>query len=379
MKKIFTLLLCFICISVIGQTNLVISQVYGGGGNSSASYTNDFIELYNPTSAAINVKDYSVQYASYNGTSWTSTTVLPDKDIPPGQYFLIQQASGGAVGAAMPTADATGTTNLSGTRGKVILVSISTASTGSCPTTNVIDKVGYGSADCFEGTAPAAGPTDNIKSVMRTLSNNEDKNQNSTDFTNSNNAVPRNSNFNALPISLNKFLVAKMGNGYAVTWQVTCLSNSVNFQIERSSLSNSGFTSFYSATESKARCASSFTVNDEQPFAGKTFYRLKITNVDGAVNYSKIVLVQNGSIRNAITMKPTIVISNAIIQLTADEEGQAFISVADMQGRIVLKTTKNITAGENELTLSTNNLSKGEFFVNVILNGESLKTRFIKQ
>jgi hypothetical protein len=379
MKKSFTLLLSFICFSVIGQTHLVISQVYGGGGNTSASYTNDFIELYNPTSAAINVKDYSVQYASYNGTSWTSTTVLPDKEIPPGQYFLIQQASGGAVGAAMPTADATGNTNLSGTRGKVILVSITTASTGSCPTTNVIDKVGYGSADCFEGSAPAAGPTDNIKSVMRTLSNNEDKNQNSTDFTNNNTAVPRNSNFNALPISLNKFLVAKMGNGYAVTWQVTCLSNSVNFQIERSSLSNSGFTSFYSATESKARCASSFTVNDEQPFAGKTYYRLKITNVDGAVNYSKTVLVQNGSIRNAITMKPTIVISNAIIQLTADKEGQAFISVADMQGRIVLKTTKNITAGENELTLSTNNLSKGEFFVNVILNGESLKTRFIKQ
>ncbi len=378
MKKTFTILLSFICFSGMGQTHLVISQVYGGGGNTSASYTNDFIELYNPTSAAINVKDYSVQYASSTGTSWTSTTVLPDKDIQPGNYFLIQEASGGAVGAAMPTPDATGTINLSASKGKVILVSIATASTGSCPTTNVIDKVGYGAADCFEGTAPAAGPSDNIKSVMRN-STNDDNDQNSTDFTNSNNAVPRNSNFNALPISLNKFLVAKMGNGYAVSWQVTCLSNSVNFQIERSSLSNSGFTSFYSATESKARCASSFTVNDEQPFAGKTYYRLKITNVDGAVNYSKTVLVQNGSIRNAITMKPTIVISNATIQLNADKEGQAFISVADMQGRIVLKSTKNITAGENELTLSTNNLSKGEFFVNVILNGESLKTRFIKQ
>ncbi|MEO5501704.1 MAG: lamin tail domain-containing protein, partial [Ginsengibacter sp.] len=299
MKKTFTLLLSFICFSGMGQTHLVISQVYGGGGNSSASYTNDFIELYNPTSAAINVKDYSVQYASSTGTSWTSTTVLPDKDIQPGNYFLIQEASGGAVGAAMPTPDATGTINLSASKGKVILVSIATASTGSCPTTNVIDKVGYGAADCFEGTAPAAGPSDNIKSVMRN-STNDDNDQNSTDFTNSNNAVPRNSNFNALPISLNKFLVAKMGNGYAVSWQVTCLSNSVNFQIERSSLSNSGFNSFYSATESKARCASSFTVNDEQPFAGKPYYRLKITNVDGAVNYSKTVLVQNGSIRNAI-------------------------------------------------------------------------------
>ncbi len=30
-------------------TGLVISEVYGGGGNSGATYTHDFIELYNPT------------------------------------------------------------------------------------------------------------------------------------------------------------------------------------------------------------------------------------------------------------------------------------------------------------------------------------------
>lgn len=374
MKKIFTLLFSFICIGAIGQTHLVISQVYGGGGNTGATFTNDFIELYNPTLAAINVKDYSVQYASSTGTSW-STTVLPDSTIQPGHYFLIQEASGGAVGAPLPTADATGTTNLSATKGKVILVSTATASTGSCPTTDVIDKVGFGSADCSE-TAPAPAGS-NTMSIMRNGTN-ADTDDNSLDFT-ATEPVPRNYAFSVVPISLNNFYVAKMGNGFAITWQVTCLSNSVNFQIERSSFSNTGFTAFYSSTESKARCASSFTVNDEQPFAGKTYYRLKITDVDGAVSYSKIVLVQNGSLRNAITMKPTIVTSIAIIQLTADKEGQAFISVADMQGRVVLKTTKNITTGENELTFSTNNLSKGQFFVNVILNGESLKTRFIKQ
>ncbi len=32
-------------------TGLVISEVYGGGGNAGATYTNDFIELYNPTDA----------------------------------------------------------------------------------------------------------------------------------------------------------------------------------------------------------------------------------------------------------------------------------------------------------------------------------------
>ena len=29
--------------------HIVISQVYGGGGNAGATYTHDFIELYNPT------------------------------------------------------------------------------------------------------------------------------------------------------------------------------------------------------------------------------------------------------------------------------------------------------------------------------------------
>ena len=47
--------------------NVVISEVYGGGGNSGAEYKNDFIELYNPTDAAINLDGWSVQYAVKDG------------------------------------------------------------------------------------------------------------------------------------------------------------------------------------------------------------------------------------------------------------------------------------------------------------------------
>ena len=49
-------------------TGLVISEAYGGGGNSGATYNNDFIELYNPTCAAISVNGWSVQYRSAAGT-----------------------------------------------------------------------------------------------------------------------------------------------------------------------------------------------------------------------------------------------------------------------------------------------------------------------
>ena len=49
------------------ETSVVISQVYGGGGNSGATYKNDFVELFNPTAAPVSLAGWSVQYASSHG------------------------------------------------------------------------------------------------------------------------------------------------------------------------------------------------------------------------------------------------------------------------------------------------------------------------
>jgi predicted extracellular nuclease len=44
------------------STNVVISEVYGGGGNSGATWTNGFVELYNRSDAAVDVSGWVVQY-----------------------------------------------------------------------------------------------------------------------------------------------------------------------------------------------------------------------------------------------------------------------------------------------------------------------------
>lgn len=49
---------------------VVISQVYGGGGNSGAVLRNDFVELFNRGAGAVQLDGWSVQYASAAGTSW---------------------------------------------------------------------------------------------------------------------------------------------------------------------------------------------------------------------------------------------------------------------------------------------------------------------
>jgi len=164
--------------------HLVISQIYGAGGNSGAALRNDYIELFNPTSAPVSLSGLSVQYASSAGTSWSNTTALPAKTLQPGQYFLISEFSGGANGAALPAADATGTINMSGTAGKVALVNGTAALPAAAnPTsTNVIDWVAFGNgATPAEGGAPTAtlSPT---TAAFRTDAC-VDTNNNGADFT----------------------------------------------------------------------------------------------------------------------------------------------------------------------------------------------------
>lgn len=152
-----------------GANHVVISEVYGGGGNSGAVYKNDFIELYNPTLSAIDLTGWSVQYASATGTSWQATTL--SGSIAAKGFYLIQQAAGSGGTTNLPTPDKIGTINMSGTAGKVLLSNSSTPQTGSLPTgAAVIDLVGFGAtANGFEGTAAAVAPS-NTTSIERKAS-----------------------------------------------------------------------------------------------------------------------------------------------------------------------------------------------------------------
>lgn len=187
MKKIYlVLLLSTVFIGAKSQsTTLVISQVYGGGGNASAIYTHDFIEVFNKGAVAVDINGYAVQYASTSGTTWTVTTLKNTSFLlQPGQYFLVQLATGGAVGSALPTPDVSNITlNISAANGKVALTNNNTALNPSsgCPfPASVIDFVGYGTANCSETTQAPAGS--NTTNISRKLNGCQDTQDNSSDF-----------------------------------------------------------------------------------------------------------------------------------------------------------------------------------------------------
>ena len=172
--------------------DIVVSQVYGGGGNSGAPLTHDFVELYNRGGSPVDLTGWSVQYASATGTGTfaaNSPTALVGT-LPPGEHYLVQLA-GGANGVALPTPDATGTTNMAGAAGKVVAVrpgaSLGLECNGlsdpcdAAETARIADLVGYGTANYFE-TAPAPALS-NTTAALRAAAGATDTDNNSADFT----------------------------------------------------------------------------------------------------------------------------------------------------------------------------------------------------
>lgn len=170
------------------SAQVVISQAYGGGGNAGAPYTHDFVELFNRGTQEVPLAGKSLQYASATG-NFTNIAALPSATLQPGQYYLVQLASG-ANGVALPvTADATGGLNLAGASGKIALVNGTAAlgcgGTTACTTPQLeqfLDRVSFGTAGFGEGNV-SAPVLSNSTAALRADAGCTDTDHNGNDFT----------------------------------------------------------------------------------------------------------------------------------------------------------------------------------------------------
>lgn len=165
------------------NSNIVISQVYGGGGNSGAKYKNDFIELYNPTEQPVDLTGWKVRYASAGVNGNLDTTDLFSVitgTIEAKGYFLIQQSAGTGGTVELPAPDYTGTLQMGASSGKVDLVDASNVR---------VDMVGFGTATSYEGSGPTGALNSTVAAVRKTSdigpadNRSFDTDNNTTDFT----------------------------------------------------------------------------------------------------------------------------------------------------------------------------------------------------
>jgi uncharacterized protein len=175
--------------------DLVISQIYGGGGNSGATYSHDYIEIFNRGTTTVSLSGKSLQYASATGTgnfgaSPSQLTELSGS-LAPGRYLLVREATNNpAVGAPLPAPylDDPTPINMSGSAGKVVIANGTTTlgcnTAATCAAngndTRIIDLIGYGGANYFEGAA--APGLSNTTANFRADGGCQDSDSNAADF-----------------------------------------------------------------------------------------------------------------------------------------------------------------------------------------------------
>jgi hypothetical protein len=196
MKKMAIAVLMFSLFATSAFAQVRISQVYGGGGATSGSptYNQDYVELFNAGTSAVDLTGWAVEYGSAAG-NWGSTTlnqfVFPSGASIAGCSYLLIGFSSGTVGPAIPTPDYTGTNTMSATSGKVALFNTLNANVACGSETGLQDKVSYGSGNCPEGTN--VGTLANTNAAVRNNGGMDDTNDNSADFSIVTGATPRNS------------------------------------------------------------------------------------------------------------------------------------------------------------------------------------------
>jgi hypothetical protein len=202
------------------STTIVISQVNGGGGGTTGTYFNDYVEIKNISSTPQSLDGLSLMYGSATGQFGSSATnifVLPTGvSLAPGKYYLVQLGTAGTGGVALPTPDATtGNLSMSGASGKVALANAAflgnTCGATATPCSagqlaNVIDWLAYGAggngpAGVGEGgTAVNAGVAmTSVQGGVRKAGGCTDTDNNNLDFDVITAPVPRNTATTAAP------------------------------------------------------------------------------------------------------------------------------------------------------------------------------------
>ncbi|MDO4606380.1 MAG: ExeM/NucH family extracellular endonuclease, partial [Bowdeniella nasicola] len=166
--------------------SLIISEVYARGGSKNQPFKDKFVEIYNPTTTAIDLTGTSIQYRSAKGTAATNAVVPLQGSVAPGGVFVLAGGSNGANGETTPNVNQTGTAfNPGGSDGLVVLARSTakvTLPTGDITgNADVIDAVGYGKSNTFEAAAATYTGSNSTPGALERATA-TDTNNNSVDF-----------------------------------------------------------------------------------------------------------------------------------------------------------------------------------------------------
>jgi hypothetical protein len=185
---------------------------------------------------------------------------------------------------------------------------------------------------------------------------------------------------NPLPINLISFDAAKLTNiKSSLNWELAAYcSPTAKFEVQRTG-ANKNFVTIATIDGSATNRFYSYTDNDLQ--TGINYYRLKMTDENGTITYSRTVAIVNGIKGLLLTsLIPTIINNTATLTVTSSGSEKLDIAIIDMQGRTIMKQNYTVNEGNTVILLPLAGLAAGVYqLTGASAGGRTNMIRFIKQ
>lgn len=179
-----------------------------------------------------------------------------------------------------------------------------------------------------------------------------------------------------LPVEGLAFTATPQAQAVRLRWTTEREVNVSHFVVERSAAGRS----FAAIGQRGARGAGRYALLDEQPLPGRSYYRLRMVDLDGTVRYSDRVAVSLGRVvAPAVVLFPQPAGEQATLQWQQAEAGLATWYLIDQQGRRVRRWQQRAAAGTTTLSLDLHALPAGVYQLQGVAGGRPLVARLMKE
>jgi len=168
--------------------------------------------------------------------------------------------------------------------------------------------------------------------------------------------------YRSLPVTLVKFSAAAQLIDAVLDWKITGFDDLRQTKVQYSR-DGRNFTDLN--TLNSTRPQFQFTFRHNNPGNGKHFYRIVLFDKAGKVIYSRTQLVQIGQIITHIDglLQNPVVGNRAIVLMQSASNQMVHMQLADIQGRILQNNKQLITAGNSQVLLQLQAVTKGQYYL----------------
>ena len=181
-----------------------------------------------------------------------------------------------------------------------------------------------------------------------------------------------------LPIVLSGFTAVMQQQKVVLTWTGMNQTGAPSFIVQRSG-DGTSFVDIASVPAIGAETAHNYTWSDAQPLAGKSYYRIKVSEHGEADHYSPVVAVTDIATGWAIGKLYRASGSTWNIEIVGGQNSRLQLRVVDAGGRGFLQQPVAVTSSSQLIPLNLSGLPGGQYFVQLVSDKGVVTVRAIQK